>query len=71
MAVFDYLGQAILDINAFNVNFRSGDITKLRVDAIVHSTNENFTDRHPLSEELFKAAGPGLLDEIVEEVRGE
>ncbi|XP_054266039.1 protein GDAP2 homolog [Macrosteles quadrilineatus] len=46
----------------------SGDLTKLRVDAIVHSTNESFTDSTHRSHQLFEAAGPGLVDEITNEI---
>ena len=52
------------------IYFREGDITQLRVDAIVHSTNETLSDRNPLSDRLFSKAGPGLRHEIQSEIKG-
>lgn len=49
---------------------REGDITQLRVDAIVHSTNENFSDHCPLSNRIFTKAGHGLKQEIYEDIKG-
>jgi O-acetyl-ADP-ribose deacetylase (regulator of RNase III) len=51
-------------------DFREGDITQLRADAIVHSTNETLSDRNPLSDRLFSKAGPGLRHEIQSEIKG-
>lgn len=45
-------------------------MTKLRTDAIVHSNNETFSEKTPLSQQLFQAAGPGLFEELTEEIRG-
>ncbi|CAA9998201.1 unnamed protein product, partial [Nesidiocoris tenuis] len=47
-----------------------GDITQLRVDAIVHSTNENFTERSFQSDSIIVRAGPDLKAELLGEIRG-
>lgn len=57
-------------LNLIVVLCRCGDLTKLRVDAIVHSTNESLAEKTPLSQQLLKAAGPSLFEEIYNEVRG-
>ncbi|XP_014277437.1 protein GDAP2 homolog isoform X1 [Halyomorpha halys] len=49
--------------------FWEGDITQLRVDAIVHSTNENFSDHCPLSNRIFTKAGHGLKQEIYDDIK--
>ncbi|XP_014255616.1 protein GDAP2 homolog isoform X1 [Cimex lectularius] len=49
--------------------FWEGDITQLRVDALVHSTNETFDDRSTLSDRIFNKAGPGLKNELFESVQ--
>ncbi|BFZ24838.1 hypothetical protein BsWGS_27877 [Bradybaena similaris] len=41
-----------------------GDITKLNVHAITHSTNEQMNDRNPLSDHLYQEAGPDLYKEV-------
>ncbi|KAF6207838.1 hypothetical protein GE061_016287 [Apolygus lucorum] len=46
-----------------------GDITQLRVDAIVHSTNENFSERSPQSDSILEKAGPELKTELLEEIQ--
>ncbi|BES88076.1 Ganglioside induced differentiation associated protein [Nesidiocoris tenuis] len=46
-----------------------GDITQLRVDAIVHSTNENFTERSFQSDSIIVRAGPDLKAELLGEIR--
>lgn len=50
------------------INSFSGDVTTLRVDCIVVSTNSNglgcFNPEHPcIEQEIHKAAGPTLLEE--------
>ncbi|KAL6069513.1 Ganglioside-induced differentiation-associated protein 2 [Balamuthia mandrillaris] len=46
-----------------------GDLCSLRVGAIVHSTNETFTEQNPLNDRLFKIAGPNLI-EVVSRLEG-
>lgn len=46
--------------------FRNGVITTLKVDVIVHSTDETLTERNPTSDCLFLKAGPGLREDIEE-----
>ena len=53
------------------VGFRSGDISELSVDAIVHSTNESMSERSSHSDRIHARAGRALRDEIVGEVIGE
>jgi O-acetyl-ADP-ribose deacetylase (regulator of RNase III) len=55
------------------VNFvcRTGDISRLSVDAIVNSTNESLTERNPVSDRICARAGPALKEEIWQEVKGE
>lgn len=45
-----------------------GDITTLRVDAIVHSTNEMLNERNPVSERIFAKAGPKLKEVLRTEI---
>lgn len=47
----------------------TGDITCLKVDAIVNSTNETMNERNPVSDAIMAKAGPGLLDEIRREIK--
>ncbi|XP_076253829.1 protein GDAP2 homolog isoform X2 [Rhynchophorus ferrugineus] len=46
-----------------------GDISTLQVDAVVNSTNESMNDVNPISESIFRRAGPDLREEIKVEVR--
>lgn len=43
----------------------AGDITSLRIQVIVHSTNEALTDRSPLNDRLLRKAGPLLKEDLV------
>ena len=43
---------------------RSGDLTTLNTEAIVNSTNEAMTDKTPLTERIFRKAGPQLQQEV-------
>lgn len=49
---------------------RSGDISELSVDAVVHSTNESMSERSPHSDRIHLRAGRSLRDEIINEVIG-
>ncbi|KAG8235309.1 hypothetical protein J437_LFUL015712 [Ladona fulva] len=57
------------DLNS-KVVLWSGDITTLKVDAIVNSTNESLNERNPVSDSIMMKAGPGLQEEIRKEVKG-
>jgi len=47
-----------------------GDITLLRAHAIVHTTNENFSDRSPLSQKILNKGGPQLRQYLRDQLRG-
>ncbi|XP_073978563.1 ganglioside induced differentiation associated protein 2 isoform X2 [Rhodnius prolixus] len=72
-----YNVSSSLEFSSFPVNhnlnrkvvFWEGDITQLKVDAIVHSTNETFTERNLISDKIYAGAGPELTREILEEIR--
>ena len=53
---------------------RNGDMTLLRVEAVVNPSNETLTDKNPISLRLFEAAGPELREEcktqIISKLRG-
>lgn len=49
---------------------RAGDISSLRIQVIVHSTNESLTDRSPLSDRLLRKAGPQLKEDLIMNVKG-
>ena len=49
--------------------FREGDATSLRVNAIVHPTNESLTEKSQLSLQLMDCAGPKLKEELVMKVK--
>ncbi|XP_047128491.1 protein GDAP2 homolog isoform X1 [Hydra vulgaris] len=57
-----------IDIND-KICLWEGDITKLNCDIIVNSTNESLNDKNPISERIFKVAGPLLQQEIMIEVQ--
>ncbi|CAD5117617.1 DgyrCDS6372 [Dimorphilus gyrociliatus] len=42
----------------------TGDITKLKCEAIVNSTSESFGDKSPLNQRIFAKAGPELKEEV-------
>ncbi|XP_065288372.2 protein GDAP2 homolog isoform X1 [Dermacentor albipictus] len=46
-----------------------GDVTCLNAHAIVNSTNENLTDRSPLSQRLVARAGPQLKQDLLNEIQ--
>ncbi|KAL0274699.1 UNVERIFIED_CONTAM: hypothetical protein PYX00_002765 [Menopon gallinae] len=46
-----------------------GDISTLSVDGIVHSTNETMTERNPISDRIYRRAGPGLIEDIRHEIK--
>jgi O-acetyl-ADP-ribose deacetylase (regulator of RNase III) len=50
--------------------YRTGDISRLSVDAIVNSTNESLTERNPVSDRICARAGPAFKEEIQQEVKG-
>ena len=41
-----------------------GDITKLKCDIIINSTNESLNDKNPISERIHRIAGPLLKEEV-------
>ncbi|KAH7986569.1 hypothetical protein HPB49_025901 [Dermacentor silvarum] len=45
-----------------------GDMTCLNAHAIVNSTNENLTDRSPLSQRLVARAGPQMKQDLLNEI---
>lgn len=47
----------------------NGDITELSVHAIVHSTNERLSDKSVISGQIYKKAGPKLIEEIRNNVK--
>ncbi|XP_055930467.1 protein GDAP2 homolog [Argiope bruennichi] len=47
----------------------AGDICSLRIQVIVHSTNEALTDRSPLNDRLLNRAGPLLKEDLVLNVK--
>ncbi|XP_054721464.1 protein GDAP2 homolog [Uloborus diversus] len=47
----------------------AGDICSLRIQVIVHSTNEALTDRSPLNDRLIKRAGLQLKDDLISNVK--
>ncbi|KAH8020600.1 hypothetical protein HPB51_002549 [Rhipicephalus microplus] len=46
-----------------------GDLTSLNAHAIVNSTNENLTDRSPLSQRLVARAGPQMRQDMLSEIQ--
>ena len=52
------------------VFYRNGDVTLLGIDAIVHPTNEKLTDRTSLSSSIYGKAGPKLLAELRNNIKG-
>jgi len=46
-----------------------GDITKLKCDLIVNSTNEGLNDKNPVSERIHRIAGPLLREEVRSELQ--
>ena len=49
---------------------RNGDITKLRVDAIVNPTNETLDDKNIISSQIHNVAGPELMEACKTELKG-
>ena len=50
---------------------RDGDITNLKVTAIVNPTNESLMDKNAVSEKIFEVAGPELREECRQQIRSE
>lgn len=48
-----------------------GDLTSLNTHAIVNSTNENLTDKSPLSQRIVERAGEQLRRDMLNEIRSE
>ena len=57
------LACSSLKIFFFVLYSREGDITKLKADVIVNTTNEALNDKNPMSERIYKVAGYLLRDE--------
>lgn len=51
--------------------FREGEATSLGVTALVHPTNESFTENSRLSQKLMECAGPKLKEELVMKLKCE
>lgn len=51
-------------------NFREGDISLVQADAITNTTDETLTEKNIISDRIFSRAGPGLKEELVNQVRG-
>lgn len=49
---------------------RKGDVALLNCTAIVNTSNENLTDKNPVSESIFMLAGPDLKEEL-QKLKGE
>ena len=47
----------------------NGDITLLSVGAILNPTSESFSDRNPISEAIYKMAGPELKHCLKTEIK--
>lgn len=56
------------DINS-KIILWSGVSTTLNVDALVHSTNEKFSDKSPESAALYRKAGPDMLADIRKNIK--
>ena len=50
---------------------RTGDLTLLGVGAVVNPTSESFSDKNPVSDAIYHAAGPELKLTLKSEVRSE
>ena len=62
-----------MDIVLFNLrhcHLRDGDITNLRVDAIVNPTNETLDDKNTISTRIHTVAGPDLMETCKKELKG-
>jgi len=46
-----------------------GDVANLRVNAIVHPSNESFTENSEISRSILNAAGPKLRDELIKNIK--
>ncbi|XP_071113143.1 protein GDAP2 homolog [Haliotis cracherodii] len=56
------------DLNA-KIILWNGDLTRLNVHAIVHTTNEHLNDKSTESDAIFKKAGPELYKEVQNNIR--
>eukprot|EP00106_Octopus_bimaculoides_P006839 XP_014774281.1 PREDICTED: protein GDAP2 homolog [Octopus bimaculoides] len=57
------------DLNAKLILWK-GDMLQLNVHAVVHPTNENFSEKYALTAHLLKEAGPDMLTDINTNIRG-
>ncbi|CAG5117366.1 unnamed protein product [Candidula unifasciata] len=57
-----------IDLNA-KIALWKGNITKLKVNAITHTTNEHMNERNPDSDELYRQGGEALYQEVQEDLR--
>lgn len=48
---------------------REGDITALSVNALVHPTNESFTESSQLSQKVIECAGSKLKEELTTKIK--
>uniref|UniRef100_T1JKQ9 Macro domain-containing protein n=1 Tax=Strigamia maritima TaxID=126957 RepID=T1JKQ9_STRMM len=46
-----------------------GELESLNAHAIVHSTNETFSDKNAISDEIFRKAGSKMQEELVQDIR--
>ncbi|UYV77076.1 GDAP2 [Cordylochernes scorpioides] len=47
-----------------NCVIRNGDISTLSCDAIVHTTNESFKEKSPITDKILQRAGPQLREDL-------
>ena len=50
---------------------RVGDVASLSVEVVVNPTNENLTDKNPVSSRLMEVAGPELKEECKSQIVSE
>lgn len=49
---------------------REGDISLVEADAITNTTDESLTERNIISDRILNRAGPGLREELLNDIRG-
>jgi hypothetical protein len=50
---------------------RAGDVASLSVEVVVNPTNENLSDKNPVSSRLLEVAGPELKEECKNQIISE
>lgn len=49
---------------------REGDISLIEADAITNTTDETLTEKNIISNRIYRRAGPGLREEIKNDLKG-